>query len=131
MKFIHISLSTLSIIVISGALLFFPAQLLADPGDEDEVVDTAQTNPPLMNPIGDQYMTTNELVIRMLKGFLGVLSLIALVMVIYGGFQYVTSAGNPEQIKKAKDTIIWALLGMAIGFMSLAIINFVLEAFSP
>ena len=129
MKLINISLVTFSIIAVSGALLFSPVQSLAN-GD-NTVVNTSQTSPPLENPIGEQNMTSNQLVVRLLRGFLGFLSLIALVMVVYGGFQYITSAGNPEQIKKAKDTIIWALLGMSIAFMSLAIVNFVLEAFSP
>lgn len=71
----------------------------------------------------------DELIVRVIKGFLAVLSLFSLVMVIYGGFLYTTSGGNPEQLKKAKDTIVWALLGIAIAFLSLAIVNFVVKAF--
>ncbi len=81
------------------------------------------------NPIGDNNMDAEDLIVRLLTGFLGILSLFALVMVIYGGFQYIYSAGNPEQVKKAKDTIVWALIGMAIAFLSLAIVNFVIDAF--
>ncbi|MDD5567110.1 MAG: hypothetical protein PHH01_02850 [Patescibacteria group bacterium] len=82
----------------------------------------------LNNPLGDT-ATGTDLVVKIITGFLGIMSLFALVMVIYGGFQYIYSAGNPEQLKKAKDTIVWALLGMVIAFLSLAVINFVVGAF--
>jgi len=91
--------------------------------------DGGTTTNGLPNPIGSSTMTAEDLIVRITSGFLGILSLFSLVMVIYGGFQYVYSAGNPENLKKAKDTIVWALLGMVIAFLSLAIINFVVEAF--
>lgn len=81
------------------------------------------------NPIGDNNMKVEDLIVRLLSGFLGILSLFSLVMVIYGGIQYIYSAGNPEQLKRAKDTIVWALVGLVVAFLSLAIVNFVIDAF--
>lgn len=54
---------------------------------------------------------------------LGVAGLTALLFLVYGGFKYLTSAGNPSQIRNAKDWIFSALLGMIILFSSFLILN--------
>jgi hypothetical protein len=51
--------------------------------------------------------------------------LIAVAYVIYGGIQYVTSQGEPEGIKNAQNTIINALIGLAITLMAAATISFI------
>jgi hypothetical protein len=50
----------------------------------------------------------------------------ALVTFIYAGFMFLTSSGNPEQVKKAKDTMLYAAIGVAISMGSYAILSFVL-----
>jgi len=39
---------------------------------------------------------------------------VAVVMIIYAGFLYVTAGGNETQIKKAHDALLWAVIGAAI-----------------
>lgn len=39
---------------------------------------------------------------------------VAVVMIIYAGFLYVTAGGDPGQIKKAHDALLWAVIGAAI-----------------
>lgn len=39
---------------------------------------------------------------------------IAVVMIIYSGFLFVTARGSDTQIKKAKDALLWAVIGAAI-----------------
>jgi len=50
---------------------------------------------------------------------------IALIIVIYAGFQYIASQGNPQATSKAKNTIIDALIGLALIVASFGIISFV------
>ena len=49
-------------------------------------------------------------------------ALIALLVLIYAGFQYFISAGNPEKLKEAKDRILAALIGLLILFGSYLIL---------
>ena len=49
--------------------------------------------------------------------------LIALGVIIYAGFKYFTSFGNPEKIKDAKNQILNAIVGLAILFISLILLN--------
>ncbi|MCH7759517.1 hypothetical protein IID20_04120 [Patescibacteria group bacterium] len=59
---------------------------------------------------------------------LGLVGVLALVMFIYGGILWMTSAGSAEKIKKGKDTIVWAVLGLALIFFSYAMVEFILKA---
>ncbi len=53
----------------------------------------------------------------------GVASVIALIV---GGLQYITSAGDPGRTKTAKDTIMYAVIGLVVAILAYAIVNFVL-----
>ncbi len=52
-------------------------------------------------------------------------ALIALAFVIYGGFRYTLSQGEPDATKKAKGTIISASVGLAITMFAATIVGFV------
>ena len=41
-------------------------------------------------------------------------AVIAVMMIMYAGFMYVTAKGDPGQIKKAHDALLWAVIGAAI-----------------
>ena len=62
---------------------------------------------------------------------INVLSLVggalAVIMLIVGGLRYVISAGNPETTKAAKNTIIYALVGLVIIALAQLIVQFVLN----
>jgi hypothetical protein len=77
----------------------------------------------LTNPLGID--DPKLLVFRILRYSLGFLGILALVMIIYGGFLMLTSGGNADMIKKAKGTIIWASVGIAIVLGSWQILQFI------
>lgn len=60
--------------------------------------------------------------------FLGFLGLIAVLMIIYGGVQMVTSQGNPEAVNKGKKIITYAGIGIVIILLSFAIVSTILGA---
>ena len=55
----------------------------------------------------------------------GVLSV---VMLIFGGFRYVISGGKKESVTNAKNTILYAIIGLLVAVFAYAIINFILGA---
>lgn len=65
-------------------------------------------------------------VINILNGIIAVSGLIAVVFVVIGGVQYMTSAGDGTKTKKAKDTILYACIGLIICALAFAIVNFVI-----
>ncbi len=59
---------------------------------------------------------------------IGVLSVI---MLIFGGLRYIISGGNAKSVESAKNTILYAIIGLVIAILSYAIVNFVVETFVP
>ena len=61
-----------------------------------------------------------------INGVIGVLGILAVVVIILGGVQYMTSNGDASKVKKAKDTILYGIIGLIIVILSAAIVNFVI-----
>jgi hypothetical protein len=59
---------------------------------------------------------------------IGVIGFVAVVVIILGGVQYTTSAGDPGKVKKAKDTILYGIIGLVVALLAFAIVNFVLSS---
>ncbi|MBP9132157.1 hypothetical protein KBF61_03425 [Candidatus Saccharibacteria bacterium] len=53
-------------------------------------------------------------------------SLILILVIIIGGLRYTISIGDPEQIQKAKNTILYGVVGFIIVLLAYTIVNFVL-----
>lgn len=51
----------------------------------------------------------------------------SVLMIIIGGFAYVTSSGDPQRLKGAKDSILYAVIGLVIALSAQMIISFVLD----
>lgn len=59
-----------------------------------------------------------------------VLGAISVIMIIIGGLRYVVSGGNSANVTAAKNTILYAIVGVIIAMLAYAIINFVLGSFT-
>ena len=81
----------------------------------------------LTNPLGDPSPDIPTLIGKIINAALGIVGSIALVMFIYGGFTWMTAAGNAEQITKGKNIIVWAAIGLVVIFASYSLVNFVIK----
>jgi len=82
----------------------------------------------LTDPLGGQANDIPVLVGSIIKYVSGILGVLALVMFIYGGLMWMTSGGASDKIKKGRDTLVWAVLGLALIFFSYALLDFILKA---
>ncbi|MBQ6394356.1 hypothetical protein IJH97_01185 [Candidatus Saccharibacteria bacterium] len=57
---------------------------------------------------------------------LAVLGVATVIVIIIGGVNYVLSQGDPAKVKRAKDTIMYGVIGLIIALLAYAIVNFVL-----
>lgn len=55
-----------------------------------------------------------------------VTGVVAVVMIIIGGFKFVTASGDPANVKSAKNTILFAIVGLVVAAIGGAIIRFVI-----
>ncbi|MDB5163227.1 MAG: hypothetical protein JWO54_156 [Candidatus Saccharibacteria bacterium] len=53
---------------------------------------------------------------------------ISVIMLIYGGIRYTTSGGNSANVTAAKNTIMYAIIGLIVAFLAFAVVNWVLSA---
>lgn len=60
-----------------------------------------------------------------------ILGAIAVIMIIIGGIRYTTSNGDASNTKAAKDTILYAVVGLVVAILAYAIVNWVIAAFAP
>jgi hypothetical protein len=72
--------------------------------------------------------TIPELIGSIIKAILGIVGALALLMFVYGGFVWLTSGGSADKIKKGKDIIVWATIGLIVIFASYALVSFVIRA---
>lgn len=61
--------------------------------------------------------------------FSAIVGIIAVVMIIVGGIKYITSGGDSGNITSAKNTIMYAVIGLVVVALAQIIVNFVLERF--
>ena len=64
------------------------------------------------------------IVAAVIEILLRVAAIVAVVFVLYGAFSYVTSQGQPDGTAKARDTIVNAMIGLAIAVMAAAIVGY-------
>lgn len=67
------------------------------------------------------------IIARIIRAFIGVLGIIAVVLIIYGGFVWMTSRGDEEKVSKAKKILINATIGLIIILLAFSIVQFILS----
>lgn len=85
--------------------------------------------------INEQFGTTFGLgtaglestVINIIQWVLGLLGLIAVIMILIGGFQWMTAGGNEEKVASAKKIISAAVIGLIVVLLAWAIVIFVVQ----
>ncbi len=73
----------------------------------------------------------NDLLRVAIKGgeiALGFIGTFALAFFVYGGFMMIISMGNAERVKKGRDILVAAVVGIVITFSAYALVNFILDA---
>lgn len=93
-----------------------------------QAIDATQDQPEIIRGLSGGQTGLRGIVLTIINFFLGFLGLLAVVMIIYGGFLYVSSAGNEENVGKAKKILIYAAIGIILIIASFALVNTILTA---
>jgi len=110
-----------ALMLLSIAMPVFAAGEAADPFGLDAV--GGSTGLSAGGDTGFQGMIGN--IIKVALSFLGV---VALVVVLIGGFKYMTAGGNDENAKKARQWIISGIIGLAIIISAWAMTQFIIDS---
>lgn len=115
----------LTIFLLSSIIalpIFFPTSIFAK--------DACDTNlsPELSKAFGCEPAQANQLpttIAGIVQGVIGVCGIVAVVFMIIGGVDIMTSSGDANKVKKGKDTIIYAAIGIVICALAFAAVNWV------
>lgn len=99
-------IKTVSLIVAAGVLLLLTPDALAASGDVTQVESFIRN------------------IIKLVAGLAG---LVATGFFVVGGFGYITSSGNPEHLDRAKRTLLWSGIGLAIVIAAFVISNIIVS----
>lgn len=70
----------------------------------------------------------NGLIATIINMVFGLIGIIAVIMIIIGGVNYTLSQGDSTKVQKAKNTILYGVIGLVVVLLAFAIVNFVLGA---
>ena len=93
------------------------AQMIQDSDNIDNVAS--------VTTFGGSFREALRTIVNFALFFLGI---VATIMVIFGGFLYVTSAGDEGKAEKGKNIIMYAAIGILIILVSFALVNTLLQA---
>ncbi|MDD5043833.1 MAG: pilin [Patescibacteria group bacterium] len=101
-----------ALVILPGAVL---AQTDIDPGLE-YLTQTGLTSTDIRETIAN--------IIKVIMGFLGTL---AVVIILVGGFKWMTAAGNEDKVSEAKKLLMQGVIGLAIVLAAYSIATFVIR----
>ncbi len=78
----------------------------------------------------DLFGGNNSIFGRVTNILLFLVGAISVIMLIIGGIRYVISGGDQAQVTAAKNTILYAIVGIVVAFLAYAAVNFVTQALS-
>ena len=76
----------------------------------------------------DLFGGDNSIFRRVTNILLFLVGAISVIMLIIGGIRYVISGGDQNQVTSAKNTILYAIVGIIVAFLAYAAVNFVTQA---
>jgi hypothetical protein len=128
-RFVQLSVALLTFLIVAT-----PAMASASlfDGSKDAACQGAELNSstdcsdPAVTGSADKVNTTVKTAIDIFSAIVGV---IAVVMIIVSGLKYMTSGGDPSKTNNAKDSLLYALIGLIVVALSQAIVHFVLNRF--
>jgi hypothetical protein len=77
--------------------------------------------------IEDAGTNIDKIIATVINIFSFVVGVVSVIMIIVGGFQYITSGGDSNKVTAAKNTILYAIIGLVIVALAQFIVRFVLK----
>lgn len=118
--------ATLSLAVLFATSLYFvPAASAMVSGVDNGAAAARGAGQPLdLFGVGGTFSTITNVL-------LFIIGAIAVIMIVIGGMRYVLSGGDSTQITAAKNTILYAIIGIVVAILAYAAVNFVISSFAP
>lgn len=120
----------LSPVVTASKSFTTPVDPCAAEGRDSLFCQDKNANPPGNDPIDNAaspLLGKSSIFYKIIQTVTIVTGAISIIMIMVGGFKYIVSGGDGPAIKGAKDTILYALVGLVVAIFAQTIITFVLS----
>lgn len=126
----RISLGLSSLVMVGAFALPAPAAALFENSTKQACQGVNLNEPASTDPSAECPDTSGEvngLLKTAISIFSVVIGFIAVIMIIIGGLRYITSAGDSNAVNGAKNTLLYAIIGLVIVALAQVIVRFVLS----
>lgn len=115
-----------SLLFAVGLFFFGPSTAVAQSGIVTNLDFGAELTDPTADPASaeDQVAGIISTIVNLFSLVVGV---VAVIMIIIGGLKYITSGGDSGNVTGAKNTILYAIIGLVVVALSQVIVRFVIE----
>jgi len=95
----------------------------------ENVCDSTTSDSPVCDPAdgGNTISGEDGIILRTVRIVSFIVGVAAVIMLIFGGLKYITSAGDSNSVASAKSTILYAIIGLALAAFSQAIVIFLIS----
>ena len=107
----------------SAATTLWAARVMAEGNPAQEGAETAKPDGVPTELIGPEGVFT-----EITNTILFAVGIISIIMLIWGGLRYILSGGDSKKVTDAKNTILYAIIGLVVALLAYAIVNFVINA---
>jgi hypothetical protein len=122
--FKHFISVSVVVFVLLGTFFITPSLVLAQSSNTASPSTTCPKGRQcLPNPLTGNNLQVSSVIGIVIKAALGVIGSITLFMLVWGGFQWLTSAGNDEKVHQGTQTMLWAIIGLAVVFGSYVLVT--------
>jgi cytochrome bd-type quinol oxidase subunit 2 len=121
----------LSMLLLAAVPVAVPAVSYAAVNIQDKLCDSASSltvdgSGTCATSTADGTGKINSIIETIVNIFSVLVGVVAVIMIIWGGLRYITSGGDSAKITSAKNTIIYALIGLVVVALAQFIVKFVL-----
>ena len=126
-QFAHKTISTVTLAIL-GTIIFSLGLAINVPSVYADDICSMGLNGEVNEAICGSPTELSDVIQNIVKAVIGVCGVVAVVFIVIGGINYMTSNGDTSKIEKAKKTIIYALIGLAVAALSFVIVNWGIKA---
>ena len=126
MKRFKLLISSLALILVPALVITAsPLSVFGDCNAEGGITGALDPNCSQPKDTPNGLFDGDNVIGTIINVLLFIVGIISVIMLIYGGIKYSTSAGDTAKVTSAKNTIMYAIVGLVVSILAYAIVNFV------
>lgn len=114
-----------SIALMACGMVALPVQAEGAPGGLKDGIKTTKTD-----DMPDDLTGSDGIINTVINTMLFIVGILSVIMIIYAGIRYATAHGDKGQVESAKNTLIYAIVGLVVSILAYALVNWVTGLFA-